>query len=100
MIKVGGRRWIVGTFGEVNWVRNLREAGDGVIAVGRRKESVRAVELDRAETESFFAEILGPYVKRMRLGRWLLGSVLNAKDILEDPQAAAGRVPVFELQPK
>jgi deazaflavin-dependent oxidoreductase (nitroreductase family) len=100
MIKVGGRRWIVGTFGEVNWVRNLREAGDGVIAVGRRKESVRAVELDRAETESFFAEILDPYVKRMRLGRWLLGSVLNAKDILEDPQAAAGRVPVFELQPK
>jgi deazaflavin-dependent oxidoreductase (nitroreductase family) len=99
-VKLGGRRWIIGTFGEVNWVRNLREAGEGVISVGRRKETVAAVELDRAETASFFAEVLGPYVRSMRLGRWLLGSVLNGRDILEDPHGAAERYPVFELRSK
>jgi deazaflavin-dependent oxidoreductase (nitroreductase family) len=99
MIKVNGRRWIVGTFGEVNWVRNLRATGEGVLSVGRRKESVRAVELNRGDTESFFAEVLGPYVERMPLGRWLLGSVLSAPDILEDPHGAAERHPVFELHP-
>jgi deazaflavin-dependent oxidoreductase (nitroreductase family) len=99
-VKLGGRRWIIGTFGEVNWVRNLRGAGEGVISVGRRKESVRAIELNRSETDSFFTEVLGPYVKRMRLGAWLLGSVLNARDILEDPHGAAERYPVFELRPK
>ncbi len=26
----GGRRWVIGTFGEVNWVRNLRAAGEAV----------------------------------------------------------------------
>ena len=96
-IKVDGRTWIVGTFGEVNWVRNLRAEGEGILTVGRRRETMRAVELSRAETETFFAEVLGPYVRRLPLGRWLLGSVLQARDILEDPHAAAERCPVFEL---
>jgi len=31
------------------------------------------------------------------VGRWMIGSVLGAKDILEDPAAAGERRPVFEL---
>jgi deazaflavin-dependent oxidoreductase (nitroreductase family) len=96
-VEVGGRRWIVGTFGDVQWVRNLRASGEGILTVGRRKESMRAVELSREEAELFFAEVLGPYVRRLRLGRWLLGSVLHAAEILEDPHGAAERRPVFEL---
>jgi deazaflavin-dependent oxidoreductase (nitroreductase family) len=97
LIKADGRRWIVGTFGEVNWVRNLRSAGEAVVTVGRRKESVRATELDRAEAERFFVEIVGPYIGRMRLGRWMIGTVLQAPEILEDPHGAAEHAPVFEL---
>jgi deazaflavin-dependent oxidoreductase (nitroreductase family) len=99
MVKVDGRRWIIGTFGEVNWVRNLRAAGEGILTAGRRKESVRAVELSHSETETFFADVLGPYVRRLPLGRWLLGSVLGARDILDDPHGAAAHLPVFELHP-
>ena len=44
-----------------------------------------------------FAEVLGRYVRSLPLGRWLLGSVLGARDILEDPHGAAERYPVFEL---
>jgi deazaflavin-dependent oxidoreductase (nitroreductase family) len=96
MIQVDGRRWIIGTFGEVNWVRNLRSAGEGTITVGRRKARVRAFELNRAETEWFFADVVGPYIRGMRLGRLLLGS-LGAREILDDPRAAAEGRPVFEL---
>jgi deazaflavin-dependent oxidoreductase (nitroreductase family) len=98
VVAVGGRRWIMGAFGDVGWVRNLRAAGEGVLISARRRENVVAVELTRGEAERFFAEVLGPYVRRLPLGRWLLGSLLGARDILEDPRGAAERHPVFELR--
>lgn len=97
VVEVGGTRWIVGTFGEVSWVHNLRAAGEGVLAVGRRREQVRGRELTPGEVESFFADVLGPYIRSQRLGRWMIGSLLQAPDILDDPHGAAERHPVFEL---
>jgi deazaflavin-dependent oxidoreductase (nitroreductase family) len=97
LVEAEGKRWTVGTFGNVNWVRNLRAAGDATLTVGRRTELVRAVELDHEEAASFFADVLVPYVARSWLTRWMLGSVLGARDILEDPRGAADRRPVFEL---
>lgn len=97
LVEVGGRRWVIAPFGDVNWVRNLRTAGKATLTVGRRQEPVRAVELTRNQAAAFFTEILGPYVRRLPLGRWLLGSVLHARDILDDPHGAAGRHPAFEL---
>jgi deazaflavin-dependent oxidoreductase (nitroreductase family) len=98
LVEVDGRRWIVGTFGEVNWVRNLRAAGEGTLAVGRRRQYVHAVELSRSEATDFFAEVLGPYVSRLRFGRMLLDSILGAGEILDDPRGAAERRPVFRLE--
>jgi len=99
LVEIQGRRWVIGTFGEVNWVRNLRAAGEATITVGKRKESITAVELSRQQGADFFAQVLGPYVRGMRLGRFLIGSVLGAGDILDDPALAASRRPVFELHP-
>ena len=97
--EIGGRRWVIGTFGEGNWVRNLREAGQATLKVGRRMETVRAVELSPESGAEFFRGVLGPYVRKLPLGlgRWMLGSVLGAKDILEDPVRASERHAVFEL---
>src|SRR5260370_833481 len=44
LVDIGGRRWVVGTFGEVNWVRNLRAAGEATVTVGRKAQEVRARE--------------------------------------------------------
>ncbi len=99
LVEVGGRRWVSSPFGEVQWVRNLRAAGEGTITIGRRKEHLRAVQLDRAEAETFFIDVLGPYIRRTPLGRWVIGSVLHARDIIDDPKGAAERHPVFELHP-
>ena len=97
LVEVDGRRWVSSPYGDVQWVRNLRAAGEGVLTSGRRRLTLRAVELDRSDAERFFGEILGPYARRLPLGRWLLSSVLGARDMLEDPHGAAERHPVFEL---
>ena len=34
VVDLGGRRWVIGTFGEVNWVRNLRAAGQATRIAG------------------------------------------------------------------
>jgi deazaflavin-dependent oxidoreductase (nitroreductase family) len=99
VVDAKGRRWIIGTFGDVNWVRNLRAAGEGTLTTGRREERVRAIELDRSEASDFFAHVLGPDVRRHWIGRWVLRSVLGAGEILDDPKCAAERRPVFELRP-
>ncbi len=97
VVEVDGRRWVAGTFGEVNWTRNLRAAGEGILTQGRRQQRVQAAELNPEEAATFFREVLGPYVRRLPFGRWMVGSLLGAGDILDDPAGAARRHPVFEL---
>jgi deazaflavin-dependent oxidoreductase (nitroreductase family) len=99
VIEVGGRRWVQGAWGDTAWVRNLRASGEATLESGRRVESVRAVELTRDEAVEFFAGVLGPFVRRipLGLGKWMIGTVLQSGEILDDPRAAAERHPVFEL---
>ena len=42
-------RWLVSPYGEVNWVRNARSAGQVVLSRGWRSEKVNVVELSLAE---------------------------------------------------
>ncbi|HEY1419481.1 MAG TPA: nitroreductase family deazaflavin-dependent oxidoreductase [Candidatus Dormibacteraeota bacterium] len=97
VIEVGGRRWVQGTWGESHWVRNLRAAGEATLTMGKRAQPVKAAELTREEAAMFFSDVLGPYVRKMPFGTFLIGSVLQSRDILDDPRAAAERHPVFEL---
>jgi deazaflavin-dependent oxidoreductase (nitroreductase family) len=98
LVEIEGRRWVIGTFGNTNWVRNLREAGEATIAVGKKNERVRARELSLEETADFFSRTLMQYVARIRVGKLML-RVLGARDIADDPVGAAASHPVFELTP-
>ena len=97
LVDIEDRRWVIGTFGDVNWVRNLRAAGEATIEVGRKREEVIAEELDLSARTAFFRDVLGPYVRRLPVGALIL-SVLGATEILSDPAAAAEHRPVFELR--
>jgi len=95
-VDIDGRIWVQSPFGDVNWVRNLRAAGEATITVGKRRSEVRAVELSRGEKIDFYREVLGPYVRRLRGGR-LIARILGISEALDDPSGAADRYPVFEL---
>src|SRR5262245_49809859 len=45
LFTVSGRRYLFSTFGEVNWVRNLRSNKRAIIAYGRSTEALTASEL-------------------------------------------------------
>src|SRR6476660_9684511 len=60
--EVDGRRYVIGAYGDVNWTRNLRAAGEADIQLHGRREHVRATELDPAAAEEFFGVTLPKYV--------------------------------------
>src|SRR5260370_42679905 len=60
LIEIGGRRWVSSPFGDVNWVRNLRVAGEATLRVGRREEAGAAVELEAPGRGAVCCRPLGP----------------------------------------
>jgi deazaflavin-dependent oxidoreductase (nitroreductase family) len=100
LIEIDGRRWVSSPFGDVNWVRNLRASREATLTIGRKHQGVAAIELSKEEKVAFFRDVMGPYAKRipLGLGRLIIGSMLGAKEMLDDPESAAERHPVFELR--
>ena len=99
--EIDGRRYVIGAYGDVQWVRNLRAAGEADIAIHGRTEHVRAIELDHAAAIDFFARTLPGYVARLPLvGRVFAGILFRvaAPEVLNDPERAAATRPVFELR--
>ncbi len=102
VVRIDGHRWIIGTYGDVQWTRNLRAAGEADIRVRGRTEHVTARELGRDEATGFFRDVLRPYVARLPLLGRLFGQALFrlvAPEIGTDPVRAAAMHPVFELRP-
>lgn len=55
----GGKRYLIATYGEVNWVRNLRAAGGmASLTSGRRTASLQAIELPPGEAAPIFRDAL------------------------------------------
>jgi deazaflavin-dependent oxidoreductase (nitroreductase family) len=97
--EIDGRRYVVGAYGNVQWVRNLRAAREAVVRVGRRWEPVTATELTTDEATVFYRDVLVPFIDRQTpplraFVRWLL------RAILADLEGAARNRPVFELHAK
>jgi len=102
VVSVDGRRYVIGAYGDVHWVRNLRAAGEGMVRLSGREVPVRARELDGDEATSFFAVTLRDYIARFpwfgrAFARLLFGLV--GPEVLADPARAAETRPVFELTP-
>ena len=92
IIEVEGRRWIWAPWGEVNWVRNLRAAGQATLTRGGHCEPISAIELTPAEA--------APVLK------WALASVpsfirsyfdVTADSSLEAIEQEAPRHPIFRV---
>jgi deazaflavin-dependent oxidoreductase (nitroreductase family) len=49
IIQRNGKRYVGSPYGIVDWVRNLRAAGEALLTRGRRTETIRATEVHPAE---------------------------------------------------
>jgi deazaflavin-dependent oxidoreductase (nitroreductase family) len=101
VMELGGKRWIIGAYGAVQWVHNLRAAGEADIQLHGKHVHVRATELDRAAATTFFRETMPAYVAHFpwigrAFAKVLFGNV--APEILSDPERAAVTRPIFELE--
>src|SRR5437867_10333612 len=55
-----GKRYLFSTFGDVNWVRNVRAAGTATVRKGWRSQRVLPVELSPVETAKVLKEAIAP----------------------------------------
>ena len=95
-----GRPYLFSTFGEVNWVRNLRVAREATLTRFRRRNTYRAVEQTPEQAAVVLRDCLAPYLKKPLYARTLRQHFHVAADApLEDFVREARRHPVFELLP-
>ncbi len=99
LFEVDGRRYLLSTFGEVNWVRNLRAAGRARLTRGRTQEPVGAVELSPEAAAPIMQGAFAPYLAsaamRPMLRAWYGVTPRSSRRDLID---VARHHPVFELR--
>ncbi len=94
IIERNGKRYVGSPYGIVDWVRNLRAAGEAVLTRGRRSETVNAIELPPKEV----ALVLREEIKGGNpFGRYY---GVTAESSLEEFERAAVRHPLFVLERK
>src|SRR5712664_338261 len=62
LFRLEGRRYIFDTFGNANWVRNLRATREAVIGRGWSRRQVTALELNNEKAAVVLREIFAPYI--------------------------------------
>jgi deazaflavin-dependent oxidoreductase (nitroreductase family) len=94
IIERNGKRYLGAPFGAVDWVRNLRAAGEAILTRGRRSETVTAIELPPREAALVLREEIkggNPFARYFGV---------TADSSLEEFERAVGIHPLFVLERK
>ncbi|OLD49249.1 MAG: deazaflavin-dependent nitroreductase [Actinobacteria bacterium 13_1_40CM_2_65_8] len=89
-----GSRYLVAPRGLTQWVRNLREAGDGELMLGSRIERFRAQEIPDDQK----IPLLRAYLKRWKAEVGIFFSGVSADSPEEDVKRIAPDHPVFRIE--
>jgi deazaflavin-dependent oxidoreductase (nitroreductase family) len=94
LLRHDGADYLVAPRGNTQWVRNLRVRGGGELAVGRRVQRFRAVELPDADKPA----VLRAYLRRWKfeVGVFFDGAGPDSSD--DELLRIAAGCPVFRLQ--
>jgi deazaflavin-dependent oxidoreductase (nitroreductase family) len=95
LLTVADRRYLVAPRGETQWVRNIRVAGGGELALGRRREPIAVREIDDEDK----VEILRSYLKRWKAEVGVFFDGVSASSPEADLRRIAPDHPVFVLVP-
>ena len=94
ILEQDGKRYLASPYGIVNWVRNLRAAGEAILTRGRRSETVTARELPPREAALVLREDVkggNPFAR---------GYGVTADSSLEEFERAVISHPLFVLERK
>lgn len=92
IIQRNGKRYVSTPYGVVDWVRNLRAAGEAILTRGRRSETVSAKEAPLTEAAFVLREEVeagNPFVRY---------TGITVDSSLEEFERAAGSHPLFVLE--
>jgi hypothetical protein len=96
VLELDGRRYLLAGFPGADWAANARAAQQGTLAVGRREERVRLVELPPDEA----VPVLRAWPVRIPQGAKIMKDGGVVPDLEPDTFAAlAGRCAVFRIEP-
>jgi deazaflavin-dependent oxidoreductase (nitroreductase family) len=93
LVETDGQRWLVGPYGEVGWVRNVRAARRVTLRRGRRSETLTATPLPPENS----ADVLRRYIREVPITRPYFD--VRPDSPREAFVAEAPRHPVFVLGP-
>jgi len=93
LLTYDGARYLVAPRGETQWVRNLRVAGDGVLIVGRHRQTFSAQELPHGEKP----EVLRAYLKRWKAEVGVFFDGVSATSTDDELDRIAPKHPVFRI---
>src|SRR6266567_1291540 len=89
-----GKRYLASPYGVVDWIRNLRAAGEAILTRGRRSETVNARELPTGEAALVLQENIkgsNPFARYYQV---------TADSSLEEFERAVVSHPLFLLESK
>ena len=91
LIEDDGQRWLVAPYGDVNWVLNVRTAGEVTLSRGGESETLKLTELSSIEG----APVLKEYIIKYALTRPYFDA--KPQSPLDEFMNEASLHPVFEL---
>jgi len=94
LLTYNGTKYLVAPRGLTQWVRNLREAGEGELMVGNRVEPFRAREIPDEEK----VPILRAYLERWKFEVGVFFGGVSADSPEGDLRRIAPDHPVFEIE--
>jgi deazaflavin-dependent oxidoreductase (nitroreductase family) len=98
-LRVGGREYLFSPFGDVQWVHNLRAAGEATIRRGRRDRRMTAVEISPEVAAPILEAGLRPVLRTPVFGSMIAGWYrIDRQSTAADFRASALQHPAFELR--
>ncbi len=94
LLTVDGARYLVAPRGVTQWVRNVRAAGGGELALGRTVERFRAIEL----ADDLKPDILRAYLRRWKFEVGAFFDGVSADSVDEELRRVAAQHPVFRIE--
>ncbi len=95
VLQLDGHRYLLSGFPGTDWAANARAAGVGVLAVGRREEQVRLVELSPTDA----VPVLRAWPVRIPQGAKIMKDAGVVADLEPDTfEALAGRCAAFRIE--